>query len=81
MATHAQREELRTYLLSNGIEALFHYIPLHLSKKAKELTGTIRLPITEKIAGTLLRLPFHDLITAKEIKIVSTYIYSFFNEK
>lgn len=81
LATHAQREELRTYLLSNGIEALFHYIPLHLSKKAMELTGAISLPTTEKIAGTLLRLPFHDLITAKEIKIISTFIHSFFNEK
>ena len=81
LATHAQREELRTYLLSNGIEALFHYIPLHLSKKAIELTGAIRLSTTEKIADTLLRLPFHDLITAKEIKIISSFIHSFFNEK
>lgn len=81
LSNHSQREELRTYLLSKGIEAFFHYIPLHLSKKAKDLTGLIQLPITEKTAGTLLRLPFHDLITEKEIKLIASFIHSFFNEK
>ncbi len=81
LTTQAQQEALREYLFSNGIEAFFHYIPLHLSKKVKELTGAIHLPMTEKIAGTLLRLPFHDLITEKEIKLIATFIQSFFNEK
>ncbi|WP_204368737.1 dTDP-4-amino-4,6-dideoxygalactose transaminase [Neosynechococcus sphagnicola] len=52
------RTDLIAYLRHQGIIAVFHYVPLHLSQYAQALGIEIRLPITEAIANTIIRLPF-----------------------
>ena len=48
------------YLKSNGILAVFHYLPLHLSLVGRSMGYTNgQLPVTESMSGRLLRLPFY----------------------
>ncbi len=60
--------ELRGY----GIEASFHYLPLHSSAMGKKL-GFKRssLPITEEVANTLIRIPMYPGLKKSEIDYVA----------
>ncbi|MDP7033902.1 MAG: dTDP-4-amino-4,6-dideoxygalactose transaminase [Planctomycetota bacterium] len=54
----SMRNELLNHLKSNGINAVFHYIPLHESPMGQKLgTDSSRLPVTEEMSRRLLRLP------------------------
>ena len=54
-------------LRSHGVMAAFHYVPLHSSPHGRALGhGEARLPVTDRIAATLIRLPLHPLLTANE---------------
>lgn len=55
-----QRNGLMDYLKSNGILAIFHYVPLHLSQMGRRL-GYQRgdFPVSEEISSCLVRLPLH----------------------
>ena len=73
------RDSLIDYLNSKGVSAVFHYIPLHLSPMGKKLGYNIGdLPITERIASNLLRLPLYYEISKKEQKKVIDKIHKFF---
>ena len=61
------RDDLQTHLNQNGIQAVFHYIPLHSSPIGQ--TFGYRegdLPVTEAMSGRLLRLPLFYEITEQE---------------
>ncbi|MBC8385130.1 MAG: dTDP-4-amino-4,6-dideoxygalactose transaminase [Candidatus Cloacimonetes bacterium] len=65
-----QRTQMIDYLNSKGIQTVFHYLPLHRSPFWKRKYKNINLPVTEKTADTILRLPmFYDLKN-DEIKYV-----------
>lgn len=55
------RSEVLDALRADGIEATFHYVPLHTSPFGRELAGgePEPLPVTTRAAGTLVRLPLH----------------------
>ncbi|NUU97595.1 dTDP-4-amino-4,6-dideoxygalactose transaminase [Marinitoga sp. 1138] len=70
------RDNLMYKLKEKGIQALFHYIPLHISPMGKKLgykEGD--LPITEDVSKRILRLPFHLHLTDKEIEYIIKSIY------
>jgi len=72
------RDDLMNYLKDNGVLAIFHYLPLHLSPIGKKL-GYKKgyLPITENLSLRLLRLPlFYDL-SENDQDIVLSYIFKF----
>jgi len=55
------RQHLIEHLRRLGIAAPFHYLPLHLSKAAKQFGGTLGdCPITENVSDRLVRLPFYS---------------------
>jgi dTDP-4-amino-4,6-dideoxygalactose transaminase len=62
------REGLAVHLRARGIQAVSHYVPLHLSPMGRRWgyeDGS--LPITEDLAARLLRLPlFYDLTPADQ---------------
>jgi dTDP-4-amino-4,6-dideoxygalactose transaminase len=58
------RTRLIAHLKSEGILAVFHYLPLHLSEYAKRWGGGIGdCPVTENVSDRLLRLPFFNSMT------------------
>ncbi|MBP3192363.1 dTDP-4-amino-4,6-dideoxygalactose transaminase [Natronogracilivirga saccharolytica] len=53
-------------LRDEGIEASFHYIPLHNAPYArKELGLSASLPVTERVAASLIRLPVYPALASK----------------
>lgn len=73
------RQQLIAHLKTNGIMAVFHYLPLHLSTYYTDKHDGRLLPNSEKFADRLLRLPlFYDLTLGQQEFIVSL-IRAFFD--
>ncbi len=61
------RQALIEHLKSNGILAVFHYLPLHLSDMGRGFGGKVDdCPVTEDLSDRLLRLPFYNSMTPDE---------------
>ncbi len=61
------RDAALVSLRAQGIMATFHYVPLHSAPHARRLGLDVELPVTERVAATLLRLPLHPQLTPEEI--------------
>lgn len=73
------RNALLSYLKEHGINATFHYLPLHDAPLGLEYGyKTGNLPITEQYASCLLRLPLHHNMTKRDINNVCNVIKNFF---
>jgi dTDP-4-amino-4,6-dideoxygalactose transaminase len=66
------RQALIAFLKSRGIMAVFHYLPLHLSRMGKSLGGRLgACPVSEITSDRLLRLPFfNSLDPASHARII-----------
>lgn len=61
MPTLEKRNLFIQHMKKNGIMAVFHYLPLHLSKMGKMFgSGKGDCPVTENISDRLVRLPFYN---------------------
>lgn len=73
------RDSLMNYLKSNGILAVFHYLPLHSSTMGLKMGYKLGdFPITEKMSDCILRLPLFFSINRNDQDVVIKEIYSFF---
>jgi len=58
--TPEERDRVLTVLKENGIQATFHYVPLHSSPYGREELGCEQeLPVTQRCSETLIRLPVY----------------------
>ena len=62
-----QRDAALRSLREQGIQATFHYVPLHTAPHARRLGLGAELPVTDRVAATLLRLPLHPLLAPAEV--------------
>lgn len=72
------RTDFIAYLKAGGIQAVFHYLPLHLSEYASRWGGRPGdCPVTEDISNRLLRLPLYTRLSDSEqervIKMVTAW--------
>jgi dTDP-4-amino-4,6-dideoxygalactose transaminase len=74
----ATRDALMSYLGSEGVSAVFHYIPLHTAPMGRAL-GYSRgdLPVTEELSARLLRLPCYPDLSVSEQEYVIALIRGF----
>ena len=76
MPNQVARDNFIEHLKTNGMMAVFHYLPLHLSKKGKELGGELfDCPVTEEISNRLVRLPFYNNLDTSDIDLNIIYDY------
>ncbi len=62
-------------LKSHGIEAAFHFLPLHTSVMGKKLGYKAGdLPSTEEVSDTLIRLPMHPMLKKSEMDYIATVL-------
>lgn len=74
-----ERALLTSYLAQRGIDARSHYVALHLAPMGRRWgRGPGSLPVTERLADGLLRLPLHPRITPGEVDRVIEAIHGFF---
>lgn len=69
------RDRILENLQECGIHAVFHYVPLHLSKAGQKYqTAGNRLPVTEDVSGRLIRLPIYpDMTTDQQTLVVNEF--------
>ncbi len=66
-----KRQAAIAHLKAQGIHAVFHYLPLHLSPMGEKYGGKAGdCAVTEQVSDQLLRLPFYTNMTADEQKQV-----------
>lgn len=67
----ATRSALITYLKSQNIHAVFHYLSLHKSEYYLKDNVEVTLPNSDHFADTLLRLPFYyDLNNEEQLEVI-----------
>jgi dTDP-4-amino-4,6-dideoxygalactose transaminase len=66
------RQAFIAHLKAQGILAVFHYLPLHLSDMGRKFGGQVGdCPVTERISDQLVRLPFfNDLDEALQARVI-----------
>jgi dTDP-4-amino-4,6-dideoxygalactose transaminase len=78
MASAGERDEVLSYLREREINAVFHYLPLHLSKMGRRFGGKPgEHPVTEDVSARLIRLPFYNELKESEQAKVVEAIYDF----
>jgi len=66
-----KRQAMIAYLKERGIQAVFHYLPLHISPMGEKYGGKKGdCPVTEEVSDRLLRLPFYTNMTPEEQRCV-----------
>jgi dTDP-4-amino-4,6-dideoxygalactose transaminase len=75
-----ERDELLAHLVQRGINAVFHYVPLHESAMGSRL-GYAKgdFPITESISRRLIRLPCFFSLTGEQQTRVVAAVHGFFS--
>ncbi len=72
------RRNLIAHLKAAGIESVFHYLPLHLSKMGLRHGGKPGdCPVTENLSDRLLRLPFFNSLTDSDLDRVVQSLLAF----
>ncbi len=64
------RDAALSALRAGGIGATFHYVPLHSSPHARAIGVETDLPVTDRVAARLLRLPLHPLLSDEDVERV-----------
>lgn len=78
--TQKTRDQLINYLKTNGIEATFHYKPLHLSDNKIVHANRLKLRNTKTFGDCLVRLPLFYEMTDREQKWVIKSIIQFYKD-
>jgi len=61
------RTRAMSRLQSAGVGATFHYVPLHSAPHGRTVHDGRNLPVTDRVAATLLRLPLHPLLSDTDV--------------
>ncbi len=78
MPSRKTRDGLIRHLRDNGVLAIFHYLPLHLSEMGGRLGGRLGdCPVTERVSDCLVRLPFFAGLGKEPQETVIEAILSF----
>ncbi len=66
------RTRVTKALAEQGIRAAFHFVPLHDSPGGRRFSARLtECPVTDEVAGRLLRLPLHNALTPADAERVS----------
>ena len=72
------RQAFIQHLSRKGIQAVFHYLPLHLSGMGRRYGGQAGdCPVTEQISDRLVRLPFYYSLSPADLETVLDAILQF----
>jgi dTDP-4-amino-4,6-dideoxygalactose transaminase len=67
----ALRDAALAALRARGVAASFHYVPLHSAPQGRAIGETgAPLPVTDRVAARLLRLPLHPQLSEDEVDYV-----------
>ena len=75
---HGTRTRVMKELREEGIQTTFHYVPLHDSTAGQRFAArTPECPVTTDVSSRLMRLPFHNNLTADDTdRVVAALVRS-----
>lgn len=72
------RQNFITYLKQHNMNAVFHYLPLHLSDMGRGFGGESGdYPVTEAVSDRLVRLPFYNALESRDQELAIDAIRGF----
>lgn len=72
------RQRFIASLKEQGIGAVFHYLPLHLSDMGKQFGGRVGdCPVTENISDRLVRLPLYNNLSEQDLEKIIAAVEAF----
>nr|MBA3705232.1 DegT/DnrJ/EryC1/StrS family aminotransferase [Bacteroidota bacterium] len=74
-----ERASLITYLKTNGVHAVFHYLSLHKSPYYIDKHDGRKLFYSDMYSDCLVRLPFFYELTDKEVEYITQLINKFYS--
>lgn len=74
-----ERDALIGHLKKNGIQAVFHYFPLHSSPYFHDKHDGRPLPNTQKFSDCIVRLPFYQHLRSHQIRYIVQKIREFYS--
>jgi len=80
--TSDEKTKLLSHLNNNGINAVFHYVPLHSSpagRKYGRVSGSMN--VTDDISSRIIRLPIYYEMKEQDIDMVTEEIFSFYGTR
>ncbi len=77
--THALREQAICWMKQHGVEAYFHYLPLHSSPQGARCSSmpVSSCPVTNDVSSRLMRLPLYPGLSDEDQKYVVDRLTSF----
>jgi dTDP-4-amino-4,6-dideoxygalactose transaminase len=76
-----ERERLRLHLVSRGVTAVTHYVPLHSSAAGTRFGRAAGpMPVTDRVGDTLLRLPLFHEMTGQQLARVTGAVREFYGK-
>ena len=77
----SERTKLISFLREHGINAVFHYVPLHSAEAGLKYGRFSGEDVyTTRESERLLRLPLHHNLSLKEVEMISETVESFYKE-
>jgi dTDP-4-amino-4,6-dideoxygalactose transaminase len=78
---HGKRNILKTYLTEKGIPSMIYYpLPLNEQNAFKSITRAAeKLDVSKELTNSVLSLPMHTELTAKELEYIITTVNNFFH--
>ncbi len=78
MPSEDARDRMLLHLGERGVNAVFHYVPLHLSPMGRAFGGRAGdCPVAESASARLLRLPLHNGLEDEEVARVVDAVTSY----
>lgn len=77
-ATEEQRDDLRNYMHSNGIQTSIHYPAIH--RFSIYTDPKVTLPMTERVSDTSLTLPIYGSLSLNEVDFICDTLEKGINE-
>lgn len=65
------------HMKESGISAVFHYQPLHLSPFGSQFPARRNMPVTERVADSLVRLPLYSGLSISDLNRVVKAVKSY----
>jgi len=72
----SRRNAVLDYLKTHGVNATFHFVPLHSSPYGQKHLGYKEgdFPITERVSSSLIRLPLYPELSMAEVDYILTVL-------
>jgi dTDP-4-amino-4,6-dideoxygalactose transaminase len=70
--TNNRRDAVLAYLKQYGVQATFHFVPLHSSPYGQKRLGYKEgdFPITERVSDSLIRLPLYPELSMEQVDYI-----------